>query len=118
MSFAPQLTFESCLIRYFKVYESFPRISLTRIMKLSGFGRSHYHRILKLTRFLENTSKLLERSTPQLTAASIIFFYLCLNQDYMKQIGITKNNFVSLSSKLSEKLWDLLHAVLALYCKK
>ena len=78
-----------------------PEKLLPWMMKLVGFGSSHYQRIVKLNRHLENSSKLLERSTSQSVAAAIIYLYLCLNPDYMKQLGITKTSFakkVQLSS--------------------
>ena len=70
-------------------------------MKLTGVDPSHYNRILKLTQLLENSSKLIQRSNPQSSAAAITFFYLRLNPDFMKQIGITKTNF-AMKAKLSE----------------
>ena len=71
------------------------------IMKLTGVDPSHYNHILKLTQLLEKSSKIIKRCNPQLAAATIIFFYLCLKRDYMKQIGITKTIFAK-KAKISE----------------
>ena len=55
-----------------------------------GVGQSHYQHILKLFRLLENSSK---RACPHAVAAAIIYLYLCLNPDYMKQLGLTRISF-------------------------
>jgi transcription initiation factor TFIIIB Brf1 subunit/transcription initiation factor TFIIB len=78
-----------------------PEKLLPWLMKLTDIDRSHYRRILIITRYMSATSELVERSNPQSVAAAIIFFYLCLNQDYKERMGITRANFAK-RAKLSE----------------
>ena len=59
-------------------------------MKLVGVDRSHYQPILKLCRLIENS---LKRACPQAVAAAIIYLHLCLNPDYMNQLGLTRRGF-------------------------
>jgi len=70
-----------------------PEKLLPWIMKLTNVDRSHYRRILAITRYISAASELVERSNPQSVAAAIIFFYLCLNNEYKTKLGVTKSAF-------------------------
>ena len=63
------------------------------LMDLTGIEQSHYRRIVYIARYLEGTSKLLKRSSPQSVASAIIYFYLCLNPEYKKKLELTKTKF-------------------------
>ena len=78
-----------------------PEKLLPWIMKLTGVDRSHYRRIRAITRYIVAASELVERSNPQSMDAAIIFFYLCLNQNYKNKLGITKSSFAK-KAKLSD----------------
>ena len=65
------------------------------IMKLTGVDESHHRRILSIAKYFDATSQILERSNPHTVAVSIVFFYLCINQEYKNQIGMTKSVFAS-----------------------
>lgn len=64
-------------------------------MTSSGINISHYKQILSIARYLENTSEILKRSNPQSVSAAIIYFYLCLNPEYQRKLGLTKSKFAS-----------------------
>lgn len=85
-----------------KYYEAFPasrtkHISaedLVRwILTLTGVSHTHYRKIIQISRYLENTSRTLGRSSPQSVASAVVYFWLCLNPDIKKELGLTKNRF-------------------------
>ena len=78
-----------------------PEKLISWIMRLTGVDESHHRRISSIAKYFEATSKILERSTTSTIAASIVFFYLCMNQEYKNQIGMTKRVFAS-KVKISE----------------
>ena len=97
------------MIKYLKAFPEAstkhitPEKLLPWIMKLTGVDRSHYRRILAMTRYIISTSELVERSNPQSVAAAIIFFYLCLNQNYKNKLAITKSSFAK-KAEISDTL--------------
>ncbi len=62
-------------------------------MRLSGIHKDHYEKILTITKYLKGTSQILLRSNPQSVSAAILYFYLCLNLGYKKELGLTKKQF-------------------------
>lgn len=68
------------------------------IMTMTGVDQAHYKKIVQIARYLEKSSRLLERSSPQSVASAIIYFYLCLYPDYKRQLGLTKNKFAEQAS--------------------
>jgi len=74
---------------------------LSWILTLTGIDKSHYRKIVCITRYLENSSRLLKRSSPQSVAAGIVYFYLCLNPKYKAELGLTKNKFAE-KARLSD----------------
>ena len=99
--------------RYMKTFPESNYIDITPekllpwMMKLIEVDTSHYKQILFITRYLANTSKLLERSNPQSVAACIIYFYLCLNKDirvkktmFAKKSKISTNTINNMLKKL------------------
>lgn len=62
-------------------------------MKLVNIDKSHYRRIIDINNYMANTSQLLKRSNPQSVAASIIYFYLCINKEYKESLGIKRKTF-------------------------
>ena len=71
-------------------YSITPEKLLLWMMKLAGVDQSHYQPIIKLCRLLENS---LKRACPQSVAGAVIYLYLCLNPDYMNQLGLTRKSF-------------------------
>lgn len=71
------------------------------IMNLTGIDRSHYPKILSISKYLSATSQLVERSNPQSVAAATVYFYLCLFPEYKEQLGLTKSKFAE-KAKLSD----------------
>ena len=63
------------------------------ILTLTGINQEHYRKIVEISRYFENTSRLLKRSSPQSVASAIVYFYLCLNPEYKATLGLTKNRF-------------------------
>jgi len=63
------------------------------LLTLTGVEKKYYKNIVQISRYLENSSQLLKRSSPQSVAAAVIYFYLCLNPDYKSKLGLTKNKF-------------------------
>ena len=78
------------------------------IMRLTGVDESHHRRILSIAKYFDATSQIIERSNPHTIAVSIVFFYLCMNQEYKKQIGMTKSVF---ASKVNISVISLIHTV-------
>lgn len=66
---------------------------LVWLLTLTGVEKKYYQDIVQISRYLENSSKLLKRSSPQSVAAAVIYFYLCLNPEYKSKLGLTKNKF-------------------------
>jgi len=70
-----------------------PENLLKWILTLTGIDQSHYRKIVHICRFMENSSILLKRSSPQSVASAVVYFYLCLNPEYKEELGLTKNKF-------------------------
>jgi hypothetical protein len=93
-----------------KYYEKFPEDRTThvkpenlirRIISLAEIDNEHYRPILALTKYLDGTSSLLNRSNTQSVAAAIVYLYLCINPDYKQTAGLTKIVFAK-KIKLSD----------------
>lgn len=84
---------------YYRVFEDDrtrhirPENLIHWLLSLTGIGQLHYPKIVKIAQYLENSSRVLEHSSPQSVASAIIYFYLCLNPDYKNKLGITKSKF-------------------------
>ena len=85
-----------------KYYEAFPEARtihigpqdlLRWILNLTGVSKENYRKIVQIFRYLENSSALFQRSSPQSVASAIVYFYLCLHPEYKSQLGLTKNTF-------------------------
>jgi len=85
-----------------KYLETFPEsreahvtseILIPWFMKLTNIDQSHYLKILHINNYIKNTSKTINRSNPQSIAAAVIYFYLCLNIEYKKKLGIKRKAF-------------------------
>lgn len=63
------------------------------IMTLVGIDQSHYRAISLLVKYFENTSEVFKRGNPQSVASAIIYFYLCINRNYMEKLGMNKKLF-------------------------
>lgn len=70
-----------------------PENLLRWILTLTGVNQEHYRKIVQISRYLEGSSRLLKRSSPQSVASAIVYFYLCLNPEYKSHLGLTKNRF-------------------------
>lgn len=87
------------LTRYYRAFpeartlHTRPENLLRWILTLTGVNQDHYRKIVQISRYLENSSRLLKRSSPQSVASAIVYFYLCLNPEYKSQLGLTKNRF-------------------------
>jgi transcription initiation factor TFIIIB Brf1 subunit/transcription initiation factor TFIIB len=87
------------LTRYYEVFEEDRNRNirsedlLVWILTLTGVEKKYYKEIVQISRYLENSSQLLKRSSPQSIAAAVIYFYLCLNPEYKARLGLTKNRF-------------------------
>jgi len=70
-----------------------PKNLLGWILTLTGVGKEHYRKIVQISKYLENSSQLLQRSSPQSVASATVYFYLCLNPKYKEELGLTKSQF-------------------------
>jgi transcription initiation factor TFIIIB Brf1 subunit/transcription initiation factor TFIIB len=85
-----------------KYYEKFPddRVQtvkpehlIKRILTQTDIHISHYRGILGLTKYLDHTSSLIQRSNSQSTSAAIVYLYMCMHPDYKNELGLTKSSF-------------------------
>jgi hypothetical protein len=94
-----------------KYYETFPDETnkyikpinlIPQIMIKSHIPYEYQNKIKKLCSYLENKSELLNRSTPQSVAASIVYLYLCLNtsKDNLDKSKSAPSGAISLLEKL------------------
>ena len=72
-----------------------PKDLIKWLMKMTGVHKIHYNNIIRIAEFLENSSEILQRSSPQSVASAIIYFYLCLNKEYKDQLNMSKNKFAN-----------------------
>ncbi len=91
-------------------YEAFPEDRtahttaenlLEWILSLTGINKVHYRKIVTIARYLDNSSRLLKRSSPQSVAVAVVYFYLCLNPQYKADLGLTKSKFAE-KARLSD----------------
>ena len=91
-------------------YEAFPEDRtahttaenlLEWILSLTGINKVHYRKIVAIARYLDNSSRLLKRSSPQSVATAVVYFYLCLNPQYKADLGLTKSKFAE-KARLSD----------------
>jgi len=78
-----------------------PEDLIHRVLVMTGVDQSHYSNIVRITRALENTSKILNRSKPSSVASAVVYYYLCLNPSYKEELGLTKASFAE-RAKLSD----------------
>jgi transcription initiation factor TFIIIB Brf1 subunit/transcription initiation factor TFIIB len=76
-----------------RIEHTTPENLLRWIFTLTGLNKSHYRKVVQISRYLENSSRLLERSSPQSVASAIVYFYLCLFPQHKFELGLTKNKF-------------------------
>jgi transcription initiation factor TFIIIB Brf1 subunit/transcription initiation factor TFIIB len=70
-----------------------PEHLIDRIMMLTGVPRSHKPKIIGLLRNVEKGSRVINRSSPQSVASSIIYLYLCMNSELKDKLGMSKSKF-------------------------
>ena len=58
-----------------------------------GLDDSHYPSIVRILHYIKNTSQIINRSTAQTVATSVIYFYICLQPVLKAQLGMTKSKF-------------------------
>jgi len=89
----------SGLISY---YESFPEARtlsekphdlLRWILSLAGIEECHYRKTLYICKYVEESSVILKRASPQSVASAAVYFYLCINPVLKEKLGLTKNKF-------------------------
>lgn len=75
-----------------------PQKLMKWIMEITKTDMKHYRRIMLISEYFMQTSKLIERSTPQSVAASTIYFYLHYFRENEK---ISKPSFNKLKSQFA-----------------
>ena len=70
-----------------------PEILIPWLMKLTNIDKSHHKRILYINDYIKNASETINRSNPQSIAAAVIYFYLCINNEYKEKLGIHRRTF-------------------------
>jgi transcription initiation factor TFIIIB Brf1 subunit/transcription initiation factor TFIIB len=67
---------------------------IMKTIKEVGISRPDaYEKILEIAKTIENRNVIINRSSPQSVAPALVYFYLCLNQDYKKLIDYDKQKF-------------------------
>lgn len=93
-----------------KYYEKFPddrtkhvqpEDLIRRILILTNIPLSHYRKIVHIAKYLENSSRLLNHSSPQSVASAIVYLYLCMNPELKNSLDLTKTRFAE-RAKLSD----------------
>jgi transcription initiation factor TFIIIB Brf1 subunit/transcription initiation factor TFIIB len=77
------------------------------LMDILNINHLYYEAIACITEYVEDTSEVLKRSTPQAVASGVIYYYLELNKELKKKMGLTKKVFaqmVGLSELTIDKL--------------
>lgn len=70
-----------------------PSDLIKRLMQRSKIDFSHYKYILRMAKCLNNVDSVLNRSSPQAVAASIVYLYICLKPELKKDLSFTKSGF-------------------------
>ena len=109
--------FEKYCIRFPKSAKSYidPKNLIRQIMIRANISFEHLRKVNKLCDFLENTSPILNRATPQSVAAAIVYFYICLDPEYKEKLQMTKmkfSNIVGLSDITITKLGKELQRII------
>lgn len=73
-----------------------PKDLVRQIMIKTKINFTHLRKINRLCDYVENKSALLNRSSPQSVASSIVYFYLCLEPEYKNKLGMTKIRFAKI----------------------
>ena len=63
------------------------------IFSLTGIDSKHRDNIIRILGYIKNTSKMINRSTPQSVANAAIYYYLCLCPTYKESLGLDKTTF-------------------------
>ena len=89
----------SGLTKYYEVFKEDrtkhikPENLIRRILILTGVDMIHYHKIVEIARYLDNTSRSLNHSNPKSVASAIVFLYLSLHPEYRDKLSLSKANF-------------------------
>ena len=87
------------LTRYLSVFRedrdlpNRPSNLIRRTMVLAGIDESHYLPIKRLVDMLDGTSRNMSHSCPQSVTSSIVYLYLCINEDLRKRLDLSKTTF-------------------------
>ena len=93
-----------------KYYEKFPEDRtkhiqpedlIRRILVLTNIPLNNYRKIVHIAKYLENSSRLLNHSSPQSVASAIVYLYLCMNPELKESLSLSKTKFAELA-KLSD----------------
>jgi transcription initiation factor TFIIIB Brf1 subunit/transcription initiation factor TFIIB len=68
---------------------------IEKTMKQVGISADKYSHIVEIANNIENRDSVINRSSPQSVAPSIVYYYLCLCPEYKKLIDMTKSKFAS-----------------------
>jgi transcription initiation factor TFIIIB Brf1 subunit/transcription initiation factor TFIIB len=70
-----------------------PKDLIIPILNKVNIDMKYLTEIKKLCDSLHNKSDLLNRSNPNSVASAIVYLYICMNPEYKKKLGLTKNKF-------------------------
>lgn len=87
------LTVYQQVFRETRTQSTAPEDLIKWILNLTGVSQKHYRRIVQISKYLNKSSILLARSSPQSIASATVYFYLCLNPEYKNELGLTKSEF-------------------------
>jgi len=73
-----------------------PSDLIRRILIKTKIDMSHYAKIKKLCKYIENSSSAINRSTPQSIACAVVYLYLNMCPSLKEELGLTKSKFTSL----------------------
>lgn len=78
-----------------------PENLIRHLMARAGVHISHYRKVVHLARYLENSSRTLNRSSPQSVASAILYLYICITPNLRESIGMSKSEYAT-KVKLSD----------------
>lgn len=95
-----------------------PVFLIKKTMKQVGISMEKYDKIVEIANNIENRDAIINRSSPQSVAPSIVYYYLCLDPEYKKLIDMTKSKFASLVDLSDITITKIVKKINEIYEKK
>ena len=95
-----------------------PMSLIENTMKQVGISMDKYDKIVEIATNIENRDAIINRSSPQSVAPSIVYYYLCLDPEYKKLINMSKAKFASLVDLSDITITKIVKKINEIYEKK